>query len=131
MDRLRDYFKCYDPRFIAWTFVGLAVLAGASFGGLLFDRGSWVRFVCAALQASTMGTLIVAGVFRMRHLDELQRRIQLESIALAFAVGAAAITGWGYFEVAGAPRVNWGLWIWPFFAALWITALLLTRRRYR
>ena len=131
MDNLRDYFKCYDPRFVFWTFAGLALLAAASFAGLAFDKGSWARFTCAGLQAATMGTLIVAGVLRTRHLDELQRRIQLESIALAFAIGAAAITGWGYFEFAGAPQVNWGLWTWPLFAAVWMTSLLLTRRRYR
>jgi len=131
MDRLRDYFKCYDPRFLAWMWGGLAILLGSSFGSLAFERGTLPRFLCAAVQAVTTGSLIVTSVLRMRHLDELQRRIQLESIALVFAVGTAAVTGWGYFEHAGAPRFDWGLWIWPSFVAVWLSALYVTRRRYR
>jgi len=132
MDRTRDYFKCYyDPRFIAWTWAGVAVLLVATLAGLAFEKGSIGRFVCAGVQASTMGALIVSAVLRMRHLDELQRRIQLESIAIAFAVGASAITGWGYFEHAGAPRFDWGLWIWPILVALWASAFVVTRRRYQ
>jgi hypothetical protein len=131
MDRLRDYFKCYDPRFLAWTWGGVAVLAVASFAGLAFEKGSIARFACAAMQAATMSTLIVSAVLRMRHLDELQRRIQLESIAVAFAVGASAVTGWGYFEHAGAPHFDWGLWIWPILIGAWLAAFMATRRRYR
>jgi hypothetical protein len=131
MDRFRDYFKCYDPRFLAWVLVAVAILFAASFGALAFARGTLPRFLCAAVQAITTGTVIVASVLRMKHLDELQRRIQLESIAAAFAVGTAVVTGWGYFEHAGAPRFDWGLWIWPFFVFVWLAALYATRRRYR
>jgi len=131
MDRLRDYLKCYDARFLAWTWVGVAVLLAASFAGLAFGRGTVARFVCAALQAGTMGVLIVSAVLRTRHLDEMQRRIQLESIAVAFAAGAAAISGWGVVEHAGAPHVDWGLWIWPFFVGAWLAAFVATRRRYQ
>lgn len=131
MDQLRDYFKCYDPRFLGWTLVGVAVLFAATFTAFAFERGSAGRFLCAGAQAASLSTLIIASVLRMRHLDELQRRIQLESIALAFAIGTAAISGWGFFEHAGAARVDWGGWIWPLFAVTWVAALLVTRRRYR
>jgi hypothetical protein len=131
MDRLRDYFKCYDPRFLAWMLVVLAVLFAATFGGLAFPKGAPGRFACAAVQATALGAIIVTSVLRMRHLDELQRRIQLESIAIAFGIGASAISGWGFFEHAGAPRFDWGAWAWPVFAVTWVIALLVTRRRYR
>jgi hypothetical protein len=132
MDRLGDYFKCYgDPKFQRWAWVGVAVLLAATLGTLATERGTAVRFVCAGVQAAAMTGLIVAAVLRMRHLDEMQRRIQLESIALAFAIGASVVTGWGYFEHAGAPRADWGLWLWPFFVLAWLAALIATRRRYR
>jgi len=131
VDRLRDYFKCYDPRFMAWVWAGVTVVIVTSLLGLRFERGSLARYGCAAVQALAMGALIVSSVLRMKHLDELQRRIQLESIALAFAVGAAVITGWGYFEHAGAPRADWGLFIWPFFIGTWLASLYAIRRRYR
>jgi len=131
VDKLRDYFKCYDPRFMRWVWGGLAILFAATFGGLAFERGSLPRFACAAVQALTMGAMILATIVRMDRLDELQRRIQLESISIAFGIGAATITGWGYFEHAGAPRADWGLWIWPFFIATWLGTLFVIRRRYR
>ena len=131
MDRLKDYFKCYDPRFMAWIWAGVVVLLITSFLGLRFERGSAARFACAGVQAASMGALILSSVIRMKRLDELQYRIQLESIALAFAVGAAVITGWGYFEQAGAPRADWGLFIWPFFIGTWFSTLFVIRRRYR
>jgi hypothetical protein len=116
---------------MAWVWVGVTVVIVTSLLGLRFERGSLARYGCAAVQASAMGALIIATVLRMKHLDELQRRIQLESIALAFAVGAAVITGWGYFETAGAPRADWGLFIWPFFIGTWLASLYAIRRRYR
>lgn len=131
MDRLRDYFKCYDPRFFAWVWAGVGVLFAASFGGLAFERGSIGRFVCAAIQAGAMTPLILAMIVRLRYLDELQRRIQLEAIAVAFAVGIAAIMSWGYFEHAGAPRVDWGLCVVPLFIGTWFVALFVIRRRYQ
>ena len=130
MDRMRDYFKCYDPRFRAWVLAGVFVLFVATYASLAFPRGSTGRFLCAGVQAASLGAVIIASVLRMRHLDELQRRIQLESIALTFAIGSATISGWGFFEHAGAPRFDWGLWLWPFFAVTWVIALLATRRRY-
>jgi hypothetical protein len=131
MDRMGDYFKCFDRRFLAWTLVGVGVLFAATYTTFAFPRGSVGRLLCAAVQAASVGTLIVTSVLRMRHLDELQRRIQLESIAIAFAIGTATITGWSFFEHAGAPHFDWAGWVWPFFSVTWVAALFMTRRRYR
>jgi hypothetical protein len=130
MAELRSYFKCYDPRFVAWALVAAAVTIGAAFLGRRFEPGTAPRLALAALEAATMGAVILGLVFRMRYLDELQRQIQFESLAVAFGVTGAAIQGWGFFEKAGLPRFEWGLWGWPFMAVVWAIAFVVVKRRY-
>jgi hypothetical protein len=69
---------------------------------------------------------IVRGV---RRLDELQRRIQFEALAFAFAGTAFLTFGYGFLENAGQPKFpTFG--IWPLMAVLWVTGLAIARRRY-
>lgn len=49
--------------------------------------------------------------------------------SVLWAIGAA-IQGWGFFETAGLPAVDWGEWAWSFMVAIWGLALLVVRRRY-
>lgn len=70
---------------------------------------------------------IMRGLWRM---DEMQRRIQLDAIALSF-LGTALITfGWGFAEGAGAPRLH-AFGVWPIMGALWGVGLFVAHRRYR
>ena len=72
---------------------------------------------------------IWAYVRYLRWVDELERRIALESLAIAFG-GTAAITfGYGFLENVGLPHVNW-MFVWPVMAGLWILGGLCARRRY-
>ena len=70
---------------------------------------------------------IMRGLWRM---DEMQRRIQLDAIALSF-LGTALITfGWGFAEGAGLPRLR-AFAVWPIMATLWGLGLIVAQRRYR
>lgn len=70
---------------------------------------------------------IMRGLWSM---DELQRRIQLDAIALSF-LGTALITfGWGFLESAGLPQLR-AFAVWPIMGSLWALGLLVARRRYR
>jgi hypothetical protein len=70
---------------------------------------------------------ILRGLWRM---DELQRRIQLDAIAISF-LGTALITfGWGFAEGAGLPQLR-AFAVWPIMGALWVLGLLIAQRRYR
>ena len=63
-------------------------------------------------------------------MDELQRRIQLDAIAIAF-LGTALITfGWGFAEGAGLPPLR-AFAVWPMMATLWAIGLVIAQRRYR
>ena len=130
MPELRSYFKCYEPRFLAWALVAALVTVVAAFVAKRFEPGSAPRLALAALEAVAMGAVVLGLVVRMRHLDELQRRIQFESLAVAFGVTGASIQGWGFFEKAGLPRFDWGLWGWPCMAVVWAVAFVFVKRRY-
>jgi len=68
-------------------------------------------------------------VRQVRRMDELQRRVQVEALALAFA-GTALITfSYGFLEGVGFPKLSM-FTVWPLMGALWVGALLLVSRRY-
>lgn len=63
-------------------------------------------------------------------LDELQRRIQLEALAVAFAATALITIGYGLLENVGLPTLSWA-WVTPLMIALWGVATAVASRRYR
>ncbi|PRD41697.1 hypothetical protein C5748_20525 [Phyllobacterium phragmitis] len=63
-------------------------------------------------------------------LDEMQRKLQLEAFALAFA-GTALITfSYGFLENVGFPKLSLFV-VWPLMCTLWIAGLVIGRLRYR
>ena len=71
-----------------------------------------------------------AIIRQLRRLDEMQRRIQLEALAISFAGSAFGSLAWGFAESAGAPHLPTFL-IWPIMAALWVVGGFISHRRYR
>lgn len=70
---------------------------------------------------------ILRGLWR---LDEMQRRIQFDAIAISF-LGTALITfGWGFAEGAGLPHLR-SFEVWPIMGTLWGLGLFVAQRRYR
>ena len=64
-----------------------------------------------------------------RGLDELQRRIQLEAVALSF-LGTCFITlTWAFQQNAGLPRFDVS-WVAPLLIALWGIGVGIAKRRY-
>lgn len=70
---------------------------------------------------------ILRGLWRM---DEMQRRIQFDAIAISF-LGTALITfGWGFAEGAGLPHLR-AFAVWPIMGTLWGFGMVVAQRRYR
>jgi lysylphosphatidylglycerol synthetase-like protein (DUF2156 family) len=70
---------------------------------------------------------IMRGLWRM---DEMQRRIQFDAIAISF-LGTALITfGWGFAEGAGLPHLR-AFAVWPIMGTLWGLGMVVAQRRYR
>ena len=114
------------------------LLAGALFmltsSGYLYalDNGwSGGQAVLAAIPAIVAwGLLVVVIGSAIASLDELQRRIQTEAIAIGFAGTAIVAMGYGLLEFAGVAQVNWGL-IPLVMGVMWLAGKLWTMWRYR
>jgi hypothetical protein len=69
----------------------------------------------------------------IRGADELERRIQLEALAVAFPLACLLVTTLGL--VQRAVTLNFQDWsynhIWPMFALFYFVGILLARRRYQ
>ena len=96
-----------------------------------FELGSGLRIAVAFTQAAAVATLIVAIYRHVVGLDEMQQRIMLEALGLAFATVAIVVGGYGFLEQAGLPRLDWGSWGWPALVGVWAVAVLITKWRYR
>jgi hypothetical protein len=71
--------------------------------------------------------VIMRGLSRM---DEMQRRIQFDAIAMSF-LGTALITfGWGFAEGAGLPHLR-AFSVWPIMGTLWALGTAVAQLRYR
>ena len=108
----------------------LAIVAAAWIGKQLPLRSPG-RIALALMQGVASAVLIFAIARPMRQYDELQRRIQLEALALAFAGTAILGTTYGFLVNAGLPDIDWGSWIWPGMVSLWVVGLVIANRRYR
>lgn len=76
-------------------------------------------------------SIFICGVviYTIRNLDELQRKLQFEALALSFA-GTALITfSYGFLEGVGFPRLSMFA-IWPLMAALWCIGVMIGRLRF-
>ena len=127
----RKLFRCYDGRFLVFTLIGAVVVIAAAWLSKRFPVGSAPRLAFASIEAVVLAAVIVASIVAIRRLDELQQRIQYQSIALAFAVTGVLISVQGILEKAGLPSFEWGLWAWPVMVACWMVALWFVRRRYQ
>jgi hypothetical protein len=73
----------------------------------------------------------VRAFLRFFHrIDELQRRIQLEALALSFGVTCVVTFSYGLLEYAGFPALSW-IWVPPFMIALWGIGVRIASRRYQ
>lgn len=91
--------------------------------------GLWATVVSLAPMLPALG-VAVAVMRQLRASDELQRRIQLEALSLAFA-GTALITfSYGFLENVGYPKLSM-FFVWPLMAVLWIIGGILSGRRFR
>lgn len=66
----------------------------------------------------------------IRSLDELQRKLQIEALALAFAGTALLTFSYGFLEGAGLPKMTMFA-VLPLMCTLWVLGVILGNVRYR
>src|SRR5262245_25162400 len=128
--RERGSSSCYDPQVIAVLFALAAVIIGAAWAAKGFEKGSVPRIALASVQSLATAAVIFMSTWSLRRLDELQQRIQLQALAIAFAGTGIIVMGYRWLEMAGLPAVDWGTFTWPLMAFLWAAGFLYSNRRY-
>lgn len=66
----------------------------------------------------------------LRHMDELQRKIQFDAFALAFLATATLTFSYGFLEGAGFPKLSMFV-VWPVLATFWALGTFIGQWRYR
>ena len=91
----------------------------------------WPRLALAMTPVILWSAAIILLVRAMRALDELQRRIHLEALAIAFPCALLLGMAVEYLQKAGfAPGLGVGE-VWPAMALLYVPALAFAHWRYR
>ena len=126
---MHDARRLYSRRMLGALFAYAALLAISIPLTEAYPDAAW-RYPLAVLPMAPFLYAISAYVRYLGSSDELDRRIALESLAIAFGATAAITFAYGFLENVGLPHINW-LWVWAVMGASWIAGGLYARRRYR
>ena len=90
------------------------------------------RLAIALIPMPAFAAFLVQFIRALRTADELERRIQLEALAVAFPLGLVMLTTLGLVQRAiDLPFEDWSYnHIWPQFILFYLFGLFLARRRY-
>jgi hypothetical protein len=121
----RTYLKEFAAAMLAYF-----VVLPASIVVIQHHAHVWWRFPVALAPLIPLLLLLRAIVRSFRRLDELQRRIQLDALAFAFAGSALLTFTYGLLENVGFPRLSYG-YVWSVMGALWGIGTAVAKRRYR
>jgi hypothetical protein len=120
--------KYRNQAYLGFLFYG-ATTGIAMWAVLEHPLGIWRLPV--ALTPMVPALFIARSIVRMFSSgDELQIKIQMQSLAFAF-VGTVLLTlSYGFMQMAGVPTANW-IWVWPLMGTLLIVGKLIAKRQYR
>ena len=131
MNQERESWCRTNTRQLAVALVAAAVIIVAALVAKGYPRGSGARIALALVEGIATAVCVVFPVWSLRHLDELQRRIQLEALAIAFVGTGVLGAGYGFLQSAGLPPIDWGAFLWPAMVGLWAIGYAVASRRYR
>jgi hypothetical protein len=96
------------------------------------DLSSGIRLAIAFIPTPVFILFVWTFVRGIRTADELERRIQLEALAVAFTLGLVLLTTLGL--VQRAVELNFEDWsynhVWPMFVFFYIAGVFVARKRY-
>lgn len=90
------------------------------------------RYYVALLPVVPAGLVVWLFVRALGHLDEVQKRYQMQAFGFAIVATALVTFGYGFLEGAGMPHLSW-TFVLPLMAVLWgLGSLIIAlRQRYR
>jgi hypothetical protein len=90
------------------------------------------RLALALVPVPLFSIFVWSFVRSVRRADELERRIQLEALAIAFPLGLLLLTTLGL--VQRAVELDFQDWsynhVWPMFAVFYLAGNVIARKRY-
>lgn len=96
------------------------------------DLAQPLRVTVALLPIPVFALFLFSFIRGLKDLDELERRIQLEALVIAFPLAILLIMTLGLLELAVplSPE-NWSYrHIWPFLTMFYFIGLAIARKRY-
>jgi hypothetical protein len=123
-DATRSYLKEFGAAMLAYSVVLpiSIVLIQAN------PHAPW-RFPLALAPVVPAALAMWAYVRALGRMDELQRRIQLEALALACGGTGLLTFSYGFLEDVGFPHVSL-IWVLPLLIALWGVGVAAASRKY-
>lgn len=120
-------------RYAAQFNVAMMAAAVAMIGWAIVRKGEidppW-RAILATLPVVPAAAALWSYVRLLGRLDELQRRVHLEALGIAFAGTVLGTLAYGQIEREGVvPHLNWAF-VWVLMSFLWAAGQLLANRRY-
>ena len=93
---------------------------------------TWMRVLAALAPTPIAAVALVTIVRGARELDELEKRIQLEALAIAFVLAVLLIMTLGLMELAiTLNRDDWSYrHVWAMLPPMYFAGLVVARRRY-
>ncbi|HSJ16288.1 MAG TPA: hypothetical protein VK939_17915 [Longimicrobiales bacterium] len=121
-----------DRRTISTLVLWALAYLVARFAAELLERGSPLLLLLVILPAVPFALFLRALVASIRGADELERRIQLEALAVAFPLTLFLLMVLGLLELATElSPADWSYrHLWPFMVVFWILGQTIARRRY-
>lgn len=108
------------------AYVGMLGLSQRLLAGETAGEGMQILLSLAPMLPAIF--LCVVIIRMIRRMDEMQRKLQVEALALAFAGTALLTFGYGFLEGVGLPRLSMFA-VWPVMAGLWVVGVLVGRFR--
>jgi hypothetical protein len=121
-----------------WAFVGYGVLFLCVRGLLELPLSPWLRVLLSLLPVIPFAWFLVMVIRGIGEMDELEQRIHLEALAVAYPVAMLLLMTLDLLDIAIHPRED-GVashpslleHIWPVMIALYFFGLARARRRYQ
>jgi hypothetical protein len=115
----------------AFLFAGLYLAALGAAEVTAISRA--IRIAIALAPVPAFAFFLAEWIRSIRRLDELERRIQLEALAIAFPLSLVLVMALGLIQrVTPLDPADWSYrHVWPFLIAFYFFGLALAKRRYR
>ncbi|WP_151717016.1 hypothetical protein [Acinetobacter sp. TUM15071] len=124
---MKNYRNLFE--LIAAIALYIVVLVG-SLKALNFIEIKWLKIVVSLMPILPALMIALIIIKQFKRFDELQQKIQLQALGLAF-VGTALISfSYGFLENVGFPKLTMFI-IWPMMAILWSIATAVGTWKYR